>query len=289
MTKAIQKKEPTAALGEWRDMFSQAQSLIKSGFLPPQLKTPEQVVAVVAAGRELGIGPMQSIRNIDVIRQQVTIKPRLMLAMAYQKNLIENAKFVTDASKAVFQVKRRGMDWHTETFTLAKAKKLGLVNKDNWIKQPETMLLWRAISAGMNLIFPDVVCGMGTPDEAGAIVQADESDDLEGEVVSVGPPAIAEDHSAPEPDASPPPVSEYPPMEEMIPEIYDQLLKMNGGDEEKANDHLKKLTTYKAKSTGEEKWVEIKDLANIAQHKPEWVKGIYKKVKSAYGELFSGT
>ncbi len=285
MTQALQTK---GSFPQWSEMFTQANSLIKSGFLPPQLKTPEQVVAVVASGRELGIGPMQSIRNIDVIRQQVTIKPRLMLAMAYQKKLIENVKFFTDASKAVFQVKRKGMDWHTETFTMAKAKKLGLTGKDNWMKQPETMLLWRAISAGMNLIFPDVVCGMGTPEEAGGLVSVDEQDELDG--TSIEPQAPPEIVHTSEISVAPPEApSKYPPMEEMLPEIYDKLLQMNNGDEEMANNHLKQITTYKAKGSGEEKWVRMDDLANIAPRKPEWIKGIYKKVKAAYAEVFTET
>ena len=47
------------------------------------------------------------------------------------------------------------------------AKTLGLAGKDNWKKQPATMLKWRAVSACARVVFPDVIQGMYTPEEIG--------------------------------------------------------------------------------------------------------------------------
>ena len=181
-------KEPRAGMMSWVQMQDQAKILLKSGFLPTQLRTPEQVMSVVATGRELGLGMMQSIRSIDIIQNRPAIKPRLMLALAFEKGLIQDVRFSTSETEATFTILRKGMKSpHTEKFTMAKAKKMNLTMKDNWIKQPDTMLLWRAISAGMNLVFPDVLYGLQTPDEVGAAVVIDSNDPLEGRIVEQAP------------------------------------------------------------------------------------------------------
>jgi hypothetical protein len=44
--------------------------------------SPPDALAIMLAGRELGIGPMQSFRQLDVINGQVAIRTELKLALA---------------------------------------------------------------------------------------------------------------------------------------------------------------------------------------------------------------
>src|SRR5690625_6289647 len=55
---------------------------------------------------------------------------------------------------------------HKVTRDLAWAKQMGLASKDNYKKQPTTMLQWRAITAVARLACPEALFGVAyTPDE----------------------------------------------------------------------------------------------------------------------------
>jgi len=272
----LDMKETKSGMMDWVKIKGQASLLLKSGILPPSLRTAEQVMAVAATGKEIGLNMMQSIRNIDVIRGQVSMKPRLMLALALSKGLVQDFSFTKSETQGVFTVLRKGMKTpHTETFTMEQAKRMGLLGKDNWNKQPDVMLLWRAVSAGMNLIFPDVLFGMPTPEEVGGEVRVSDADPLSGEVIS---PVAEPEVVGPQQDAGD--------ILQLISEITDKLLKMNDGDEDLANSQLRQLTTYKAKDTGEEKFLQMMDLQNVGQHRPQWIKGVLKKANADYEKVF---
>lgn len=72
----------------------------------------------------------------------------------------------------------------------------------------------------------------------------------------------------------------------LITGVNDMLGKMNEGDSEAMNTHLKMLTKYTSKD-GVEKWLELKDLPGVGQHKPAWIKQIHKKVKDEYQKSFT--
>ena len=48
---------------------------------------------------------------------------------------------------------------------MTKAKEMGISAKDNWIKQPENMMRWRAVSEAARFVFPDAIMNLYTPDE----------------------------------------------------------------------------------------------------------------------------
>lgn len=98
-------------------------------------------------------------------------------------------------------------------------------------------------------------------------------------------PAEEIDHQINQPEA----VSQHrDPVQEIfqasgpVKEIKAWLFAMNKGDSEKMETQLKELTKWKAKETGEEKWLDIKSLDNIASKKPDWFKRIHAKVAGAY-------
>lgn len=154
---------------EWRAMQEQAEVLVASGFLPEALDTPNKVLTVLLAGRELGIPPMQAIRGIHVVKGRPSLSAELMLALAYQN--IAGFKFKVDASnEQLCRVtgQRPGGDPITQTFSLSDAQRAGLTNGDNWRKYPAAMLRARAISALLRVVAPDAIRGIYTPEEIGA-------------------------------------------------------------------------------------------------------------------------
>src|SRR5512141_675156 len=69
-----------------------ANTLLKSGFLPGAFKTPEQVIAVMLKGQELGIPAMEALNSINVVNGKPTVSPQLMLALARRSKELEDLK-----------------------------------------------------------------------------------------------------------------------------------------------------------------------------------------------------
>lgn len=156
------------------EMLKLGDRLVKSGFLPTAIKTGEQALAIMLTGRELGIPAMQALRQIHIIQGKPTISPELMLSMAYQK--IKGFRhFVIESTeeKCTIEFERAGNKPYQHTFTIKDAMGLGLKGKDNWLKQPGTMLRWRCISAGLRIYCPDAILGTYTPEEFNAEVDTE--------------------------------------------------------------------------------------------------------------------
>ncbi len=155
---------------EWKVLREQAEMLVKTKFLPSSITSPEQAIAIMLQGRELGIPTMAALGTINVIQQKPTVSPQLMLALINRSGQLENFKIENNpqTGAATCTMKRRGRDAHTEIFGAKEAADMGLANKDNYKKQAPTMYRWRAVAACARVVFPDVILGLYTPDEMGA-------------------------------------------------------------------------------------------------------------------------
>lgn len=163
-------------------MMKQADVLAKSGLLPQTVKTGAAAAAIMLAGRELGIPPMQAFRTIYVVKGNVSLSAQLMAALVlragHSYELLENSN-----TRCAIKFMRRGGATYTHEFTLDDAKRAGLVNGDNWQRYPKAMLWSRCMSAGIRAYMPDVIMGMYTPEElaGGEGVVVDDT----GEVIDV--------------------------------------------------------------------------------------------------------
>lgn len=148
-----------------------ADLLLKSKFLPSAIQTVEQAITIIMTGRELGLGLMESLRSINVIQGKPALSAQLMLGLCQQKPDFEDIKIEEKSGSCTTQVKRKDRSWHSYTFTMDDARALGLLTKDNWIKQPKTMLRWRSISGCLRVAYADAICGIYTDDEIGDVIQ----------------------------------------------------------------------------------------------------------------------
>lgn len=186
LQKLEQPKPNIPDSSEFYVMKETAEMLVKTGFLPQAIKTPEQAIAIILTGRELGIGTMAALNTINVIQGKPTISPQLMLALIERSGQLENIEIEPHDGNAVrCTMKRKGRSAHTEYFGHAEATAMQLNSKDNYKKQAATMYRWRAVAACARVAFPDVILGLYTPDEMGADV------DPEGDVITLPKPAIA--------------------------------------------------------------------------------------------------
>lgn len=163
----------------WEAMKEQAAMLVKSGFLPPTVSTPEKAIAIAMTGKELGIGMMEAFRSINVIQGKPTIPPQLMLALANRTKELENITIQSTDEACTVIVKRKGREPHSETFGVKEATDMGLMARDNYKKQRGIMFKWRALAANLRVTFPDAMLGFYTPEEMGAEVKVGEGEAME--------------------------------------------------------------------------------------------------------------
>ena len=116
----------------WEVLREQVSTLVKSGFLPQSVKTPEQAIAIAMTAKELGIGMMEGFRSINVIQGKPTISPQLMLALANRTKQLENIKINANDERCIVTVTRKGRDPHSETFGVKEATALGLLRDSRY-------------------------------------------------------------------------------------------------------------------------------------------------------------
>lgn len=162
-------------------MMHYANMLAKSTLIPVSYQNnPANLLVALSMGRELKIPPMQAINGINVINGKASVSPQLMLAIIYNRvpNAIIDVRIDHTAKTVVVRMSRDKDDKQVSesVWTMERAKLMGLANKDNWLKQPVTMLKWRAVAEVARERFPDVIMGLYTTEEmAPDDVMVDES------------------------------------------------------------------------------------------------------------------
>lgn len=179
---------------EFSTMMQMADVMVRGGFLPQSIKTPQAAISIIMLGRELNIPPWQAINGINVIGGKPTVSPQLMMALIERSGLLEDIKVTDNGNECSVTMKRKGRSPHTETFSMADAERMktkedgkvvSLAEKFNWRSMPKVMRKWRAVSACARFVFPDVLMGIYTTEE----IDPDQAIDAEtGEVVSVTTP-----------------------------------------------------------------------------------------------------
>lgn len=180
----------------FEEMFQLAQVFVKSGLLPQSVKTAETALAIMLAGREMGLPPMQSFRGLYVVNGQVTMSAQHMAAKLIEAGVVYIIREMTaDACEIEF---RRSNGMHLAyRYTMEDAKTAQLTDKDNWKKFAKDMLYNRCMALGARKVAPDVLAGMYTPDEiAGASLSID---DEIGEIIDVTVPDGGDHEVEPEP------------------------------------------------------------------------------------------
>lgn len=153
-----------------------AVSLAKTSFVPFSLRgKPDDITAAILAGNELGMKPMATLRSIDVIKGTPALRAHAMRALV-QSHGHEVELLESDDTRCVYRGRRvRGdgsfQNWQTITWTIERADKLGLIGRtaagktydpksDQWVTQPQTMLVARATGEICRLIASDVLHAM---------------------------------------------------------------------------------------------------------------------------------
>ena len=152
------------AIQSWDDLVSRAKYLANSQLVPAQVRGKEADVAIILQmGLEVGLSPMQALQSIDVIQGKPGVKPEAQLGMIYNACPDAVIEIEVDTKALVAKVsmaRSKDRKPFVSVWDMARAKMLGLDQKDNYKKQPATMLKWRAVGEAARTIFPDITRGM---------------------------------------------------------------------------------------------------------------------------------
>lgn len=142
--------------------YQVAERLCQSSFVPAQFRNkPVELTAAILAGSEVGLLPMAAMKSFDVIGGVAAPRAQTLravtLAAGHEIVLVEST-----VTRCTMKGRRRGSsDWQSVTWSIDRAKMLGLLAKDQWKKQPQAMLVARATSEIARLIASDAILGIG--------------------------------------------------------------------------------------------------------------------------------
>ena len=173
MSTALSRVDPTPATLSPRS-FSEAQhfaeTVARSTFIPEAYRgKPGDVLACILAGDELGIGPMQALRAIHVVKGKPILSADLMIALVKKNaSVCEYFRLVeTTSERCTYETRRRGDPEPTRlTWTMEDARRADLTRNPTWKNHPAPMLRARCGSALARAVYPDLVMGIYDETEA---------------------------------------------------------------------------------------------------------------------------
>ncbi len=145
------------------DMQRMAEAVAKSGLFG--MKTPDQAFALMILAQAEGKHPGIVARDYHVIQGRACLKADAMLARFQESGgKVAWISYTDERVEGEFSHPSGGsvkIAW-----TIAQAKAAGLTGKEVWRQYPRAMLRARVISEGIRTVFPGVICGLYTPEEA---------------------------------------------------------------------------------------------------------------------------
>lgn len=148
-----------------QEYLTLSEAICRTAMVPSALRNkPEETLAVMMYGAELGIGPMQALQQINFIAGKPSAAAELLRALVLESG----HQFILTADREVATATCRRKDWdewQETTFTIADAAAAGLQG-DGWTKYTDQMLSARVTSKACRMWFPDVISGMSyVPEE----------------------------------------------------------------------------------------------------------------------------
>lgn len=154
-----------------------ADRISRTAMVPSNLRgKPDEVLAVVMYGAELGIGPMQALQQINFIAGKPSASAELLRALVLEAG----HQFIVTITRetAVARCRRKDWEaWQETSFTMEDAMLAGLAGGSGWTKYPDQMLAARVTSKACRQWFADVISGMSyTPEEVYAFSGTEDVD-----------------------------------------------------------------------------------------------------------------
>jgi hypothetical protein len=127
-------------------------------------KNTEEAMAIMLLCQAENLHPAIAMRDYHVIQGRPALKADAMLARFQQVGgKVDWKEYTDEVVTGLFSHPQGGT--LEVTWTLAKAKLIGIANKDNWKNYSRAMLRARCVSEGIRSVYPGCVVGVYTPEE----------------------------------------------------------------------------------------------------------------------------
>jgi hypothetical protein len=152
---------------------SMAEAFHKSGMFP-DVKSQAQAVVKIVAGRELGLGSVYAMMQLNVIQGKVTLGASAIGALVKRGGRYDYRVTSHSDKQCVIQFTDRNKPVYESTFAIEDARRAGLVKSGSgWEKYPKAMLFSRALTQGARIVCPENLSGVYAHEEMGAEVNED--------------------------------------------------------------------------------------------------------------------
>lgn len=178
-SKALKANDPNAIFTKEgiNTTMMVCKQFMASGAVPSSFKTPEAVMMVIQAGRELGMKPIESINGMMIINGQIRLWGTALSARVTRLGYKINWKESTPELARVTVIDPEGVESGEESYSKTEASQASLLGKGAWIGHTKTMLRWRALATCIKFNYPHLLQGIGVAEDS------DELDSIEGEVL----------------------------------------------------------------------------------------------------------
>jgi hypothetical protein len=191
-TKALARIEPAQpAPFEPRDLVEArglADDIAKAAIIPAHLRgKPMDAYVILLFGRELGLAPMQSMLNVDLVEGKPRLNAQMTVALVKRSPLCRYFRLVESTDEgATYETLREGEPEATRlSFTIRQAERAGLKG-NNWQRHPAAMLRHRAAQSLARAVYPDVIGNVYDDDEIAEMREA-----ARAEMMTAPPPPPA--------------------------------------------------------------------------------------------------
>ena len=128
------------------------------------INTREQALALGLLCQAEGLHPATAARDYHIINGRPSLKSEAMLSRFQQAGgRVTWDKYTDEEVVGIFAHPQGGSV--TVSWTLERAKKAGLANRDIWKSYTRQMLKARVVSEAIRMVFPSVLSGCYTPEE----------------------------------------------------------------------------------------------------------------------------
>jgi hypothetical protein len=146
---------------EARNAHQIAVSLAGTDFVPKSMQNrPDEVTAAILTGSELGMKPMAALRNIFVIEGTPTIAAHGLRGILQKHGHDVWTEESTDSRAVVCGRRKDSANVERAVWTVDRARKAGLANKQNWQRNPAAMLVARATAEVARRVAADALMAM---------------------------------------------------------------------------------------------------------------------------------
>lgn len=124
-------------------------------------KDAAQCITKILAGRELGIGPFQSVAQFHVVEGKPTMSAGLVAAMVKRSKRYDYLPQTSNDDECILDWYQDGELVGQSSFSMVDAQRAQLLPSrgKTWEKYPKAMLFNRALTAGARMYCPDVFGG----------------------------------------------------------------------------------------------------------------------------------